>query len=76
MDGEAGLNRGGKVKQEIRDPESIIWEAEGAWLGYLREYPDLWTQGDDLEDLREHLCDLLHDITAGSVPGIARREDG
>ena len=33
----------------------IIWEEDGAWLGYLQDYPDYWTQGDTLDDLKEHL---------------------
>lgn len=35
-------------------------EKDGKFLGYLSEYPDHWTQGDDLEDLKEHLLDLVH----------------
>ena len=26
----------------------VHWEVEGAWLGYLQEFPDYWTQGDTL----------------------------
>ena len=26
----------------------VIWEEEGAWLGYLQDYPDYWTQGKTL----------------------------
>ena len=26
----------------------VYWEDEGAWLGYLHEYPDYWTQGETL----------------------------
>jgi hypothetical protein len=29
------------------------------WLGYFEEFPDYITQGETLEDLREHLADLL-----------------
>jgi predicted RNase H-like HicB family nuclease len=28
------------------------------WIGYLEEYPDYGTQGETLEDLKEHLRDL------------------
>lgn len=52
--------------------EIVYWEEDGAWLGYLREYPDYWTQGEDLEDLREHLRDLYRDVTSGEIPGIRR----
>jgi predicted RNase H-like HicB family nuclease len=47
----------------------VYWEEEGAWIGYLQEYPDYWTQGETLDDLKEHLRDLYHDMTNGSIPG-------
>ena len=53
----------------------IVWEEDGAWLGYLQDYPDYWTQGETLEDLREHLKDLYRDVTSGSIPGIRRVEE-
>lgn len=53
----------------------VYWEEDGAWLGYLQEYPDYWTQGETLEDLREHLKDLYRDATSGSIPGIRRVEE-
>lgn len=54
----------------------VVWEeAEGAWLGYLQDYPDYWTQGETLDDLKEHLKDLYHDVSSGTIPGIRRVED-
>jgi hypothetical protein len=53
----------------------VVWEEEGGWLGYLQDYPDYWTQGENLEDLREHLKDLYHDISSGQVPGIRKVEE-
>lgn len=53
----------------------VYWEDDGAWLGYLQDYPDYWTQGETLEDLREHLRDLYRDITSGQIPGIRRVEE-
>ena len=50
----------------------VYWEEEGAWLGFLQEYPDYWTQGETLEDLKEHLRDLFQDITGGKVPGLRK----
>lgn len=52
----------------------IYWEEDGAWLGYLEEYPDYWTQGETLDDLREHLRDLYADLTSGEIPGVRRAE--
>jgi predicted RNase H-like HicB family nuclease len=53
----------------------VYWEADGAWLGYLQDYPDYWTQGKTLKDLKEHLKDLYHEISSGQVPGIRKVED-
>ena len=50
----------------------VYWEEEGAWLGFLQEYPDYWTQGETLEDLKEHLRDLYQEILGGAIPGIRK----
>ena len=49
-------------------------EADGKFLGYLSDYPDHWTQGDDLEDLKERLRDLFEMFGKDDVPGIRKRE--
>lgn len=46
----------------------VVWESDGAWLGYLQDYPDYWTQGETLDDLREHLKDLDTDLTSAETP--------
>jgi predicted RNase H-like HicB family nuclease len=53
----------------------MVWEEDGAWLGYLQEYPDYWTQGETLDDLKDHLKGLYQDLTAGEIPGVRRVED-
>ena len=50
----------------------IYWQEGEAWLGYLEDYPDYWTQGESLDDLREHLKDLHLDLTSGAIPGVRR----
>jgi len=50
----------------------VYWEDEGAWIGYLQEYPDYWTQGETLGELREHLKDLHEEIAGGQIPGVRR----
>lgn len=50
----------------------VYWEEDGAWIGYLQEYPDYWTQGETLSDLEEHLKDLFLDVTSGEIPGIRK----
>jgi predicted RNase H-like HicB family nuclease len=41
------------------------WEEDGAWLGYLQDFPDYWTQGETLDDLKEHLRDLYAGLNSG-----------
>ena len=50
-------------------------EADGRYLGYLNEYPDHWTQGDDLADLKEQLRDLFHTFRSEEIPGIRKEEE-
>jgi predicted RNase H-like HicB family nuclease len=50
----------------------VHWEQDGHWLGYLADYPDYWTQGESLDDLKEHLKDLFADISSGELVGIQR----
>lgn len=53
----------------------VHWEEDGAWLGYLQDYPDYWTQGETLEDLQEHLRDLYSDLSGGQLPQIRKVAD-
>jgi len=53
----------------------VVWKEDAVWVGYLQDYPDYWTQGDSLEDLRTHLRDLYTDLTGGAIPGVRRVED-
>lgn len=52
----------------------VIWQEDDAWLGYLQEFPDYWTQGDSLDGVREHLKDLYKDLSGGLIPGARRVE--
>jgi predicted RNase H-like HicB family nuclease len=47
-------------------------EADGTYLGYLNDYPDHWTQGRDLADLKDHLRDLIELFSSETIPGIRR----
>lgn len=49
-------------------------EKDGRYLGYLNDWPEHWTQGDDLADLKEHLRDLFQMFNSEEIPGI-RKED-
>ena len=50
-------------------------ETDGRYLGYLNAYPDHWTQGDDLEDLKEQLRDLFQTFSAAEIPGIKKEAE-
>mgnify|MGYP005837180185 FL=1 len=50
----------------------VYWQEDGAWIGYLEDYPDYWTQGESLDDLKDHLRDLYRDLTSGELSGIRR----
>jgi len=52
------------------------WRADdGKYLGYLNAFPDHWTQGESIEDLKEHLRDLHETFTGEDIPGIKREEE-
>lgn len=50
-------------------------EDDGTFLGYLNDYPDHWTQGESLEDLKAHLVDLYETFTSSTMPGIKKVEE-
>jgi predicted RNase H-like HicB family nuclease len=54
----------------------LYWEeSDGRWVGYLEEFPDYQTQGETLDDLREHLRDLYEDLSAALISGARKSED-
>jgi predicted RNase H-like HicB family nuclease len=53
----------------------VIWQEDGAWLGFLQDYPDYWTQGKSLKDLKNHLKDLFADTSSGEIPGIRKVDE-
>ena len=53
----------------------VYWQADGIWIGYLQDYPDYWTQGETLADLKDHLRDLYRDLSAGVVTGVHKVEE-
>ena len=50
----------------------VYWEDEGMWIGYLEEYPDYMSQGESLEELKENLKDIYHDLSCGAIPCVRR----
>ena len=47
-------------------------ESDGRYLGYLSSHPDHWTQGENLDDLKDHLRDLYEIFSSEDVPGIRK----
>jgi len=50
-------------------------ESDGRYLGYLKDYPDHWTQGESLDDLKEHLRDLFRTFSSEEIPGVRKEEE-
>ena len=50
----------------------IYWEDGNQFLGYFEEFPEYWTQGESMDDLKDQLTDLYRDLTSGQIPGIRR----
>ena len=50
-------------------------EDDGKFLGYLNDYPDHWTQGESLQDLKDHLRDLHDTFSSETIPRIKKVED-
>jgi predicted RNase H-like HicB family nuclease len=53
----------------------VYWQDGDTWLGYLEEFPDYVTQGDSLDDLKEHLRDIYADVAGGVIPAVRRAAD-
>lgn len=52
----------------MNEPRFIYWQDGDMWLGYLERYPNYMTQGATLEDLQDHLVDLLADLSGDKIP--------
>jgi predicted RNase H-like HicB family nuclease len=59
----------------MRAQRFVYWQDGEAWLGYLEEFPDYVTQGDSLDDLKEHLRDIYADVTGGAIAAVRRAAD-
>ena len=61
-----------RARSKMNTIKYIYWQDENMWLGYLEEYPDYWAQGETMEELQEHLKDILKELTSGDIPCIRR----
>ncbi len=46
----------------------IYWKEDKFWLGKLKEYPEIMTQGDTLEELEENIRDAYQLMVMDDVP--------
>lgn len=53
----------------------VHWQEGETWIGHLQDYPDYWTQGESLEELKDHLKDLYDDLSSGRIPGIRKVDE-
>jgi hypothetical protein len=53
----------------------IHWQDGDMFLGYLEDYPDYWTQGESLDELRENLEELFRDFGSGELTGIRKVDE-
>jgi predicted RNase H-like HicB family nuclease len=68
------LEHAAKIKL-MKKTKIVYWRDDDAWIGYLQDYPDYWTQGKTLDDLKDHLKDLYLEMTNGKIPGIRKVEE-
>lgn len=50
----------------------IYWEDEEMYIGYLIEYPDYMTQGENIEELQDNLKDIYKELTSGAIPCVRK----
>ena len=46
------------------------WQDGKMWLGYLEEYPDYMTQGENREELVENLKDIYQELVSDTIPSV------
>jgi predicted RNase H-like HicB family nuclease len=46
----------------------IYWKSDKFWLGLLREFPDIMTQGRTLKELEENMRDAYQMMVMDDVP--------
>ena len=52
----------------------IYWKGEQFWLGKIKEYPEIMSQGETLEELEENLRDAWQLMVMDDVPETHREK--
>ena len=50
----------------------IYWQDDQIFLGYFEEYPDYWTHGKTIDELKENLIDVYNELTSGTIPAVRK----
>lgn len=53
----------------------LHWKDDSMFLGYLLNYPDYMTQGESLEDLKEHMLDLYKELGTETLPYVRKVDE-
>ena len=40
------------------------------YIGFLEEFPDYRTQGENIEELKRNLTEIHNDLTSGEIPHV------
>lgn len=75
MNFRLGSSRTPRYPTTVKAKITYWRESDGKYLGYLNEFPDHWTQGADLDDLKKHLRDLFELFGGENIPGIRKEEE-
>ncbi|NOX48823.1 MAG: type II toxin-antitoxin system HicB family antitoxin [Chlorobi bacterium] len=50
----------------------IYWKDDNMWVGYLLKYPDYWTEGETMAELKENLKDIFMEVTSANIPNVRK----
>ena len=53
----------------------MYWEDQDFWIGYLEEFPDYLSQGKTIDELKDNLIDIYHELTSGNIPHVRRVDE-
>jgi predicted RNase H-like HicB family nuclease len=59
----------------MKKEKYIYWQDEDLFIGYLEEFPDYWTQGITIDELKENLRALYMDLTSGHIPQVRKVDE-
>jgi predicted RNase H-like HicB family nuclease len=51
------------------------WQDGDMWIGHLSEFPDYMIQGESLDELKENLKEIYHELGSGNIPCVRRVDE-